>query len=95
MRTSHFGPRLRELREAAGLTQKELGLRTGIGQSSIANWEQSLRSPTWEAVVLLADALGVDCRAFLQEPASTKPQGRGRPRKADGEEKPARRKGKK
>jgi transcriptional regulator with XRE-family HTH domain len=81
MKTSQFGMRLKELREAAGMTQRQLGEAAGVGQRSVSHWEQGLRGPSWENVVALADALGVDCRSFLKKPADVKPAGRGRPRK--------------
>jgi hypothetical protein len=47
--------------------------------------EQGVNKPSWESVVALAEALGVDCRAFL-EPAGSLPEPkRGRPPKAKAE----------
>jgi transcriptional regulator with XRE-family HTH domain len=78
-----FGNRLRQLREKAGWTQKQLADASGISQGSIANLEQDRRAPTWETVQALAGALGVDCNAFNVTGATTaKPRGRGRPAKA-------------
>jgi transcriptional regulator with XRE-family HTH domain len=74
-----FGVRLKELREGAGLSQKELAARAGLGQRSVSNWEQGIREPVWSNVVALAAALGVDCRAFLEEPGEISKPGRGRP----------------
>lgn len=67
-----FGERLRELREAAGLSQAELARRTGIAQQSIAVWEAGKSDPGWSKVMKLAEALGVDCRAFQDQPAKVK-----------------------
>jgi transcriptional regulator with XRE-family HTH domain len=39
----HPGNRIREIRKAAGLTQAELGERTGFGQDSISNYENGRR----------------------------------------------------
>ena len=77
-----FGSRLKELRTAAGLSQKDLAAQAGIGQQSIANWEQGLREPSWPNVVAIAAALGVSCEAFQQEPAPTEKPKPGRPPKA-------------
>jgi hypothetical protein len=46
------------------------------------------REPGWFNVLALAEAVGVDCTAFTQEPAARPPSGPGRPRKAP-EEAPA------
>jgi hypothetical protein len=44
-----------------------------------------MREPGWFNMLALAEALGVDCRAFLEEPAERPPAGRGRPRKEPAE----------
>jgi transcriptional regulator with XRE-family HTH domain len=96
MDPQHFGSRLKELREQAGLSQKDLAGRAGLGQKSVSNWEQGTREPSWSNVVALAQALGVSCEDFLQEPAGRPPTGRGRPPKAVSEpatDKPKRRRG--
>lgn len=59
-----FPARLRELREAAGLSQTELGKRANVPQATVAAYEVGRNAPTWGAVVKLADALGVATDAF-------------------------------
>ena len=59
-----FGKKLKELREAAGLTQTELAKKAGLSQGGIANLEQGRTQPAWDSVQALAAALGVDCTAF-------------------------------
>jgi transcriptional regulator with XRE-family HTH domain len=84
---SWFAARLRELREQAGLTQQHLADRAGLKLGGIRDLEQERNRPTWETVLALAGALGVDCNAFAQEPAQPageKPK-RGRPPKAASE----------
>jgi transcriptional regulator with XRE-family HTH domain len=78
-----FAGRLKELREKAGWTQGELADRSGLTRDGISHLEQGRRSPAWETVLALAEALGVDCRAFCKAPSSEEKPGRGRPRKAD------------
>lgn len=78
-----FGPRLRELREAAGFSQAELARRTSLAQSSIAAWEQGHNVPLWSAILTLASVLGVTCEAFAAEPADTAARPRGRPKKSE------------
>jgi transcriptional regulator with XRE-family HTH domain len=83
MASELFAPRLRELRDRAGLTQKQLAERSGLSQNAVSQWESGIREPSWGAILALADALGVDCRAFQEPPASTPAPKRGRPRKAE------------
>jgi transcriptional regulator with XRE-family HTH domain len=80
---NQFGLRLKELREAAGLTQPQLAEKAGQSKAGIANLEQGRYDPSWSTVQALAGALGVDCRAFQRPPAGTAPRGRGRPAKDD------------
>jgi transcriptional regulator with XRE-family HTH domain len=54
-----FGANLRRLREAAGLTQMELGLRCDMQNSVISRYERGLRDPQLEAIAVLAKGLGV------------------------------------
>src|SRR5262245_25483855 len=77
-----FAARLKELREAAQWSQKQLAEAAGVSQKAVSNWEQGEREPGWLAVLALARALGVDCRAFEQEPAEIPEPRRGRPPKA-------------
>src|SRR4051794_11542862 len=74
-RAAWFGPRLRALREAAGLTQTELGKRAGVVGSQINKLELGVNQPTLATAVALAAGLGVELTAFL-------PDGRGAPSKA-------------
>ena len=53
-----FGDRLRELRAAAELTQRELARLTGTSAAAISNFEAGNNSPTLGTLVRLADALG-------------------------------------
>jgi transcriptional regulator with XRE-family HTH domain len=52
-------------------------------EGGIRDLEQGRRKPSWETVLALAKALGVDCTAFTIEPAAeaAAPRSRGRPRK--------------
>jgi transcriptional regulator with XRE-family HTH domain len=59
-----FGERLRELRQAAGLSQPQLADAAGVPVGSIRNYEQGQREPYWFVVFKLAKALGVSCEAF-------------------------------
>jgi transcriptional regulator with XRE-family HTH domain len=59
-----FADRLKELRQASGLTQQELADRAGLHKMGLVKLELSSRQPTWDTVQALAKALGVDCTAF-------------------------------
>ncbi len=75
-----FGRRLRELRAAAGLTQRELAGRTGIPAVNISQWECGLYAPLVLDVPRLAQALGVDANALFADPSPEAPPiRRGRP----------------
>jgi transcriptional regulator with XRE-family HTH domain len=79
-----FGARLRQLREAAGLTQQELADRAGMHRFGVAKLERDERHPSWATVQALAGALGLSCAAFegtVEPPEEPPPKKRGRPRK--------------
>jgi transcriptional regulator with XRE-family HTH domain len=75
-------PRLRELREVAGLTQQQLAETAGLTREGVAQLETGRREPAWRTVVALCQALDVSYDAFMQvgEAAQRPP---GRPRKAE------------
>jgi transcriptional regulator with XRE-family HTH domain len=83
-RPTGFGGRLKALREAAGLTQSQLGERAGFHGLTVAKLEQGLQEPTWPTVLALAGALDANCLAFIPEEgeAPAESRGPGRPRKA-------------
>ncbi|WP_439624043.1 helix-turn-helix domain-containing protein [Gemmata sp.] len=72
-----FGPRLKELRAAAGLTQAGLAEIAGLRQASIADYERGKTSAGWPQVVRLAHALGVTPDTFLREATPDKNQNSG------------------
>jgi transcriptional regulator with XRE-family HTH domain len=79
--SERFGGRLRELREGAGLTQKQLAEAACLTTDGLVKLEAGRRGPTWETVLALAAALGVTCEAFTRPPADAAPRGPGRPPK--------------
>jgi len=84
---SGFGARLRQLREAAGLTQEGLAEQAGMHRFGIAKLERGEREPAWATVQSLAKALGVNCLAFQDDGETVHPaepaRTRGRPKKTD------------
>ena len=59
------GTRLREVREAAGLTQLQLAAASGLTHEAISNLETGKRSPLAATVQALAQALGVEPERFV------------------------------
>ncbi len=82
-----FGSRLRVLREAAGLSQRELAERAGCNQFTVAKLERGLQEPAWPLVLALGEALGVTCLQFVNkqvdEPQQKRGPGRPPARKAE------------
>lgn len=51
------GPRFGEVRELAGLTQADLGVRTGMGQSGVSRFERGHRAVRGKLAHAIARAL--------------------------------------
>jgi transcriptional regulator with XRE-family HTH domain len=83
-----MGNRMRELREAAGMSRQQIADAAGVSVRAVIQWELGEREPGWFNVVSMAEALGVDCRAFLEEPVERPESRRGRPTKAKEEPEP-------
>ena len=60
-----FADCLRSLREKAGISQYRLAKRSGVSKHMVSRLELGTRQPSWETVQRLANALGVDCRSFV------------------------------
>jgi transcriptional regulator with XRE-family HTH domain len=93
MGAAEFGQRLRDLREAAGLTQGKLAEVAGLTLDGISQLERGRRLPGWDTVLALAKSLGVPCTAFegaedgsAAEASTAAPRRAGRPRKAEAPE---------
>lgn len=54
-----IGQRIKVARNAAGITQGDLGKRMGVSGSAIAQYETDNRNPKIETLQRIADALGV------------------------------------
>jgi transcriptional regulator with XRE-family HTH domain len=91
MNPDWFAGRLRELREAKGLSREQLAESAGMKVGGIRDLEQGVRSPTWKTVLALCQALSVSCEEFTREPADRPPAAPGRPRKAAPAEPPPKR----
>lgn len=49
-----FAERLKELREDAGLSLKQLGKSIGVSDVAISRWENKVRVPNIDSLILLA-----------------------------------------
>lgn len=60
--------RLKVLREAAGISQRELARQIGERQSNIQFWENAGKVPRSDVLAPMAKALGVSVEELLGEP---------------------------
>jgi transcriptional regulator with XRE-family HTH domain len=73
--------RLRELRQASGLSQRQLARLIGQDSSNVSFWERTGRLPRVDLVIPIAKALGVTVEELLGQPKPsrvTAPGGRAR-----------------
>lgn len=61
-----LGRRIAEARQRAGLSQTDLGLKTGIAQTQISRYESGRAVPRRTAMGRLAEALGVNFEWLMQ-----------------------------
>jgi transcriptional regulator with XRE-family HTH domain len=89
---SHFGRKLTELREKAGLSMYRLAELIGVSHQAVSQMESGKRGPSWETVQRLALILKVDCSVFIDPdlplPEAQPPGKAGRPRKGAAPENP-------
>jgi transcriptional regulator with XRE-family HTH domain len=90
MSAAWFPSRLRQLRDEAGLTQRELAERLRTTVRTVSRLETGAQEATWPMVVTLAEVFGVTCESFMQEPDALPEPKRGRPRKASSKRRPRR-----
>ena len=50
---------IKQLREAAGMTQAELAAKMRLTTPSITKWERGRANPTYDNLIQLAEILGV------------------------------------
>jgi transcriptional regulator with XRE-family HTH domain len=60
--------RLKALREAAGLSQRELARQIAQDQSNVRYWEQSGNLPRSDVLLPMSNALGVTVEELLGQP---------------------------
>lgn len=66
-RVSYFNGSMKKIRLERGMTQKELGEKTGITTEMISQYENMYRKPSPERAKLIADALGVKVEHIFPE----------------------------
>jgi transcriptional regulator with XRE-family HTH domain len=82
-----FAEKLRELRDAAGLSEAKLAKLSGVPFASLHDYGLGRRKPSLAAAVKIAHALGVTCEAFAgcddvaappppKKPRTRKPKGK-------------------
>lgn len=76
-----FGARLRNIREAVGLTQAELARRIDVSKQTLASWETGHRTPNFIDVVRCASVLGRNVEDFAVIPDVIPERKMGRPAK--------------
>jgi len=65
-----FGRRLREVRQAKGLSQEELAFRSGLHRTYVSSAERGKRNVGLVNVERLAEALNIDICEFFSPPRS-------------------------
>lgn len=68
-----IGPRVRALREHRGMSAAGLGEASGLSRATITGIERGTRTPTLDTLVRVADALGLELAALLDDRALPDP----------------------
>lgn len=58
---------IKELRVAAGLTQEQLALKLGIGQTAVANWESGRAFPRTSLLSKMASVLNCELNDLFKD----------------------------
>jgi len=69
-----IGERIRELRKARNMTQKELAEILNSAKSTISQYENNINEPDLETVIKIADCFNVTVDSLLGRETSTKPE---------------------
>ncbi len=62
-----FGLAVRRLREERGLSQEELGYRTGLHRNHVGQIERAEVTPTLKSVEVIAQALGTSASELVAQ----------------------------
>ena len=61
------GTKIKELREASGMTQTELAEKISVSKSVISAYEKGIRNPSNKILQLIADTFGVSLLSFFEK----------------------------
>ena len=64
-----FSNKLKKLRQARGITQKQLADLSGLGRFQISNYENGIRTPDWKTQEKLADLFNVSLDYLMDRAA--------------------------
>lgn len=64
-----FRLRIKDLREAKGLSQSAFAKDFGVAQSTVGNWESGTREPNVDTIQKIADYFGVTVDYLLGRPS--------------------------
>lgn len=70
-RTHTIRLKIRQLREAAGMTQGELAREVGVTQTALSGYEHSAHMPPLETAAKIADVLGCTIDEMIWRPDMT------------------------
>ena len=56
---------VKELRERAGMQQKEVAMEVGVSRPTVSEWEHQKKDPSGERLIKLADLFGVSTGVIL------------------------------
>lgn len=62
---TNFGIRLRDVRQAAGISQEELASRAGLDRTYVSGCERGKRNPSLKTMAKLAQALNINLMDFF------------------------------
>ena len=65
--TSLFAERLRHFRKQRGLSRKELAMRAGISEPSVASYEQGIKVPGLDKLAAIARALDIPMENLVSD----------------------------
>lgn len=73
----YLGEKIKAARKAAGMTQKQLAEKVGVGNTTVSNWEKDMNRPDVDQIELLCGALKISPSVFWENnvPSNTIPAG--------------------